>query len=78
MIMVLGLILGHSFDFQSLIGVKMPLCLELTWAHQYVLTTRKKDILIFGKGPTQRLDNTNLTEEAEYSINYSRSNMKFC
>ena len=77
-ILVLGLILGHSFDFQSLIGAKMPLFLELRWAHQYILTTRKKDILILGKGPTQRLDSTNLTAEAENSINFSRSNIKFC
>ena len=42
------------------------------------MTTRKKDILILCKGPTQRLDSTNLTAEAENSINFSRSNIKFC
>ena len=39
---------------------------------------RNKDILILGKGPTQGLDDTTLTAEAEYSINFSRSNRKFC
>ena len=32
-----------------------------------------KDILILGKGPTQGSDNTALTIEAKYSINFSRS-----
>ena len=35
------------------------------------------DILILGKRQTQRLDNTALTAEAEYSINFSRSERKF-
>ena len=39
---------------------------------------KNKDFLIIGKGPTPELDYTTLTEEAEYSINFSRSNRKFC
>ena len=39
---------------------------------------KNKDILILGKGPTQGLDDTTLTEQAEYSISFSRSNRKFC
>ena len=38
---------------------------------------KKKDILIFGLGPTQGLDDNKLTAEAQYSINFSRSN-KIC
>ena len=38
---------------------------------------KKKDILILGIGPTQRLDDTTLTAESQYSINFSRSNRKF-
>ena len=38
----------------------------------------KKDILILGKGPTQGLDDTTLIAEAQYSINFSRSNRKYC
>ena len=34
---------------------------------------RNKDILILGKGHTQRLDNTTLKAEAEYFNNFSRS-----
>ena len=39
---------------------------------------RTKDILILGKEQTQGLDNTTLTAEAEYFINFSRSQRKFC
>ena len=35
-----------------------------------------KDILILGKGPTQGLDDIKLSAEAQYSINFSRSNRK--
>ena len=38
----------------------------------------KKDILLFGKGPMQRLDDTILTAEAEYSINFNEWGKKFC
>ena len=44
-------------------------------AHIY---SNKKDILILGKGLTQGVDNTKLTAEAQYSINSSRWNRKFC
>ena len=37
-----------------------------------------KDILILGKGLTQGLDDTTLTADDQYSINFSRSNRKFC
>ena len=37
-----------------------------------------KCILILGKGPTQGLNDTTLTAEVQYSINFSRSNRKFC
>ena len=39
---------------------------------------KKKDILIPGKFLTQGSDDTTLTAEAQYSINFSRSNRKFC
>ena len=39
---------------------------------------KNKDILILGKGTTWGLDNTTLTAEAEYSINFSKSERKFC
>ena len=39
---------------------------------------RNKGMLSLGKGKTQGLDNTTLTAEAEYSINFSRSQKDFC
>ena len=39
---------------------------------------KNKDVLTFGKGKTKGLDNTSLTAEAEYFINFSRSERKFC
>ena len=35
------------------------------------INNKKKDILILGIGPTQKLDDTTLTAEAQYSINFS-------
>ena len=42
-----------------------------------MLTTRKRDILIFGKGPTQGLEHK-LTAEKIYSINFTEHNKQFC
>ena len=33
----------------------------------------KKDTLVLGEGPTQRLDDTTITEEAKYLINSTQS-----
>ena len=37
-----------------------------------------KDILIFRKGPTQGLTDSTLTAETQYSINFTRPDIKFC
>ena len=36
-----------------------------------------KDILILGEGPTQGLDDTTLTAEAKYPINFTQPNKRF-
>ena len=38
----------------------------------------KNNILILGKDPTQGLEDTTITTEAEYSIDFPRSERKFC
>ena len=38
---------------------------------------KKKDILIVGEGPTQRLNYTALTAEAKYPINFTQSRKRF-
>ena len=43
------------------------------------IDNKKKDIFILGEGPTRRLDDSStLTAEAQYSIDFSRSNRMFC
>ena len=38
---------------------------------------KNKDIIIIGEGPTQELDDTTLTAEAEYANNFAQSNKRF-
>ena len=42
------------------------------------IDNKGKDILILGKGATQGLNNTALTAETQYSITFTRPNIKFC
>ena len=39
---------------------------------------KKKNILILDKGPTQGLDDTTLTTEKEYTINFTERHKQFC
>ena len=39
--------------------------------------SKGKDILILGEGPTQGLDDTTLTAEAKYLINFTQSEKRF-
>ena len=41
------------------------------------IDNKKRDILIFGEGPTQRLDDTSLTVEAKYPINFTQLRKRF-
>ena len=38
---------------------------------------KRKDVLIFGEGTTQGLDDTTLTAEAKYPINFTQSGKRF-
>ena len=49
---------------------------DMSWSVH--ANSKNKDILILGKGQPKRLDKTSLAAEAEYSINFSRSERKFC
>ena len=42
------------------------------------IDNKGKDILIFGKGPTQGLGEHSLSAEKMYSINFTKVNTKFC
>ena len=41
------------------------------------IDNKGKDILILGEGPTQGLDDTTLTAEAKYPINFTQSGKRF-
>ena len=43
-----------------------------------LVDNKKKNILTLGLRPSQGLDDTTLTAEGQYSVNFSRSNRKFC
>ena len=55
----------------------MSLLLELIWPHLRMLNIKGRDTLIVGEGPTQGLDDTTLTAEAKYPINFTQSGKKF-
>ena len=69
--MVLDSIRVQKFYYLTIAWVEISLLLK----H---IDNKKKYILILGKSPTQRIDQTVLTAEAQYSINFSRLNRKFC
>ena len=46
----------------------------ITYVH---IDNENKDILILGEGPTQGLDDTTLTAEAKYPINFTQSIKRF-
>ena len=41
------------------------------------IDNKNKDILILGEGPTQELDDTTLTAEAKYPINFTQPRKRF-
>ena len=47
------------------------------WAHLCIPIIMKKDILILDKGTMKELNNTKLTAEAEFSINFNKQEKKF-
>ena len=56
---------------------KMLVILELIWAHLYMFIIKVKDILIHDEEPTEGLDDTTLTAEAKYPINFKQSGKRF-
>ena len=69
--MVLDLIHVHFFDFQSLIGEKNAIIFGVDKSLSVHIVNTKKDILFLGEGATQGLDDTTITAEAEYPINFN-------
>ena len=74
----IGLELRSEFSLPDSSMGKNAIIFRVNLSSSVHIVNKNKDILILGKGPTHRLDNTTLTAEAEYSINFSRSRRKFC
>ena len=70
------MILVQNFHLQMEVWEKMSLFLKLIWAHLCILIM-KINISILGEGPTQSLDDTTLTTEAVYPINFTQPNKTF-
>ena len=75
--MVLDSICVHFFHFQILTRIKMSLFFRVDMSSCVHSDNKGKDILILGKGPAQGSDDTTLSAEAQYSVNFSRSNRTF-
>ena len=74
---------GTGFDSSSKVSLpddsvgKNVIIFGVDMSSSVHIDNKKKDVLILGKGPQQGLDDTTLTAEAQYSINFSRLNRKF-
>ena len=56
---------------------KNILIFETNMSWSVNIDNKRKDILILGEGPTQGLDDTTLTAEAIYPINFRQPNKRF-
>ena len=56
---------------------EMPLVLGAHMSPYLHIDNKGRDILVLGEGPTQVLDDTTLTAEAKYPINFTQSGKRF-
>ena len=75
--MVLDSFRVQNFHYIMVAWVKMPV-FRVDMNSSVHIGNKTKDILILGFAPTQELNDTVLTTEAQYSIDFSRWNIKFC
>ena len=73
---VLGLMHVQNFNCQTVNGVEMLLFLELTIILVCMLIL-KKNIFVLGEGRTRVLDDTTITAEAKYPVNFTRPGRRF-
>ena len=77
-VMVLDSIRVQNYHYLTVARVKNVIIFGVDLSSSVHIDNKGKDILILGIGPTQGLDDTTLTAEAQYSINFSISNRRFC
>ena len=70
MVTVLGSMHIHNLYGQMVAGVKMLLFLELIIV-PLCMVILKNDILVLGEGPRQGLDDTTITKDVKYPINFT-------
>ena len=66
----------QNFHLQMEVWEKMSLFFETDMSSSVHIDNKSKNILIFGERPTYRLDDTTLTAEAIYPINFTHPNKK--
>ena len=66
------------FSFPNFDWGKNSIIFGIDMSSSVHANNKNKNILILFKGQTKELENTPLTAKAEYSINFSRSLIKFC
>ena len=75
-VIVLDFMHVHNFHGQTVAEIKMFLFLELIIVFRCMLII-KKGILVLGESPTQGLEDTPITAEAKYPINFKRPGRRF-
>ena len=73
--MVVDLIKKGSFSFPGIGLGRNVIIFGVEMSSSTKIDKRKKDILIFGKGPTQHLEHTQSAEKM-YSINFTEKDKK--
>ena len=66
----------QNFHLQMEVWEKMSLFFETDMSSSVHIDNKSKNILIFGERPTYRLDDTTLTAEAIYPIDFTHPNKK--
>ena len=67
-----------SFSVPNFDWVRILLFLQYTIVHQFISIIRRNTFfLVLGKDPTEGLDDTTITAEAEFSINVLKSQRTF-
>ena len=66
----------QNFHLQMEVWQKMSLFFETDMSSSVHIDNKSKNILIFGERPTYRLDDTTLTAEAIYPIDFTHPNKK--
>ena len=75
---------GIGFDSRSLFSIpsfdwgKTAITFGVDMSSSVHANNKDKNIVTLGKGQTKGFNNTSPTVEAEYSVNFSRSERKFC